>query len=80
MTWTEEIPVEEVFTRIRAHRRDVAALMEQAVATAQVYGGMGLADSISHLARAHALLAGELVELGLDLTREGEAVQEGDPS
>jgi hypothetical protein len=58
-------PVEDVLSRIRTHRKDAAALLEQAVATAQVYGGMGLADSISYLARAHALLAGELVELDL---------------
>ena len=58
-----KIPVEDVLSRIRTHRKDAAALLEQAVATAQVYGGMGLADSISYLARAHALLAGELVEL-----------------
>ena len=71
--------MKDVLRRIRTHRKDAAALLEQAVATAQVYGGMGLADSISYLARAHALLAGELVEL--DLTSGlNETGQEDDPS
>ena len=66
MTRTEKTtPAEDVLSRIRTHRKDAAVLLEQAVATAQLSASMGLADSISYLARAHALLAEELVELDL---------------
>lgn len=45
--------------------------------TASRYPGLELADSISYLARAHALLAGELAELSEDAPARNETAEEG---
>jgi hypothetical protein len=51
---------EDTLQRLRAHRRDALTLLEQLVATAKAHAGSGLADALSHVARAHATLAEEL--------------------
>ncbi|HEX6904528.1 MAG TPA: hypothetical protein VF789_32770 [Thermoanaerobaculia bacterium] len=51
---------EEILLRLRTHRREALTLLEQLVATAKSHAGSGLADALSHVARAHATLAEEL--------------------
>lgn len=51
---------DEILQRLRAHRRDTLALLEQLVATAKAHPAAGLAVALSQVARAHETLAEEL--------------------
>ncbi|HEV8583182.1 MAG TPA: hypothetical protein VGX68_29290 [Thermoanaerobaculia bacterium] len=52
--------MEAIQQRLDVHRMDTAILLQSAAETAKLHPSVGLADAVSHLARAHALLAREL--------------------
>ena len=53
----------DVRERLESHRKDVLILLQEASRTAELYEGVSLADAVSHLARAQALLAEELKDV-----------------
>jgi hypothetical protein len=57
--------------RLEIHRVDTVTLLQKTTETARLHATVGLADAVSHLARAHALLAREL-ELLADLAETQE--------
>jgi hypothetical protein len=64
----------DVRERLESHRKDVLILLQEASRTAQLYEGVCLADAVSHLARAQALLAEEL-----DGLSDASKQEEGSP-
>ena len=66
---------EEILRRLRAHRRDTLALLEQLVATAKAHPGASLAIALSQVARAHETLAEEL-----EVTAEEEQARADEPA
>jgi hypothetical protein len=51
---------DQIRERLEVHRMDTIILLQKIAETARVHPTVNLADAVSHLARAHALLTGEL--------------------
>jgi hypothetical protein len=62
---------DEIRERVEVHRMDTIVLLQKTAETARLHPTVNLADVVSHLARAHALLAGEL-DLLSELTEPDE--------